>query len=109
MGLCAMPDEKSFVLESTILIRSPLARVWDHITNVDLTIYQSPPIFKFLGIPQPLRAELTGAGIWARRTAWFNNGKRFTQIVLEWREFSCFRFSFSAIRLRLACTRRSRI
>lgn len=91
-----MSQRPLLVLESSLLIRCSIERVWEHVTNVDVSIYQSPVIFKLVGIPQPLRAELSSHGVGAKRTAWFDNKKRFTQVVMEWDKPTCFRFSFLA-------------
>jgi len=83
-------------LESSLTICCAASDVWEKITNVDLTVHQVPLFFRILGIPRPLRAELTGQGIGAKRTAWFDNNKRFTQVVTEWQVLSAFRFNFAA-------------
>jgi hypothetical protein len=86
----------SFVVESSQRIESGIENVWRCITDVDLSAYPHPAIFKVLGVPRPLRAELRGDGVGAERTAWFDNGKRFTQVVSEWRPPAGYRFSFQA-------------
>jgi len=85
-----------FIVESSQLIESAIAIVWKHVTDVDAMAYPHPAIFRILGVPRPLRAELQGVGIGASRTAWFDNLKRFTQVVSEWRPPTNLRFSFTA-------------
>lgn len=85
-----------FVLESSLRIDAAIDHVWQCVTDVDLTTYPHPSIFRLLGVPRPLRAELEGGGVGACRTAWFDNGKRFRQVVSEWRPPSSLRFSFTA-------------
>ncbi len=90
------PDQTQIVAESTRLIESEIERVWNFVTDVDVSAYRHPAIFRILGIPQPLRAELKGVGVGAERTAWFDNQKRFIQVVLDWRPPNYFRFTFTA-------------
>jgi hypothetical protein len=90
------PHNLEFVVESSQLIESEVVKVWKHVTDVDGMAYPHPAIFKILGVPRPLRAELKGAGVGAARTAWFDNRKRFTQLVSEWTPPTCLRFSFTA-------------
>jgi hypothetical protein len=86
----------SFVVESSCHIEAEIGTVWQHVTDVDAMAHPHPAIFKILGVPRPLRAELKGTGVGAARTAWFDNGKRFTQAVSEWRPPNYLRFSFTA-------------
>jgi hypothetical protein len=90
------PHNVEFVVESSQLIEAEVVKVWKYVTDVDGTAYPHPAIFKILGVPRPLRAELKGAGVGAARTAWFDNRKRFTQVVSEWSPPTCLRFSFTA-------------
>ena len=90
------PGTLQFVVESTQPIGCEIARVWKYVTDVDVTEYRLPAVFKLLGVPRPLRAELQGEGVGARRTAWFDNGKRFVQSVTEWKPPNSLRFSFTA-------------
>ena len=89
------PPDAGFVLESSELIESEIAKVWEYVTNVDVAAHRHPAIFKALGVPRPLRAELKGTGVGSTRTAWFDNQKRFIQTVLEWKPPACFRFTFA--------------
>lgn len=88
------PDQ--FIVESSQVIEADIGKVWRFVTDVDVEAYPHPTIFKLLGVPRPLRAELKGDGVGARRTAWFDNGKRFTQVVLEWTPPQLYWFSFTA-------------
>lgn len=90
------PQNVEFVVESSQLIASEIGNVWKYVTDVDVTAYPHPAVFKILGVPRPLRAELKGAGVGAARTAWFDNRKRFTQVVSEWKPPTDLRFSFTA-------------
>ncbi len=89
------PPHANFVIERSEIIESEITRVWKYVTNVDVTAHPHPAIFKALGVPRPLRAELMGSGVGSMRTAWFDNGKRFIQTVLEWKPPLCYRFAFA--------------
>jgi hypothetical protein len=47
-----------------------------------------PIIFKVLSIPKPMRAELISEGKGGQRIAYFDNGKRFIQEILEWNPYA---------------------
>ncbi|MDQ3394092.1 MAG: hypothetical protein M3512_08275 [Bacteroidota bacterium] len=69
--------------------------IWDNITNVKIEQFSDPIIFKLLDIPKPMRAELISEGKGGKRIAYFDNGKRFIQEILEWRPFTEYSFSFN--------------
>ncbi|MFA7266904.1 MAG: hypothetical protein WC054_11380 [Candidatus Nanopelagicales bacterium] len=73
----------------------PVAVVWDQIINVDIHSFTHPRYFSWLGIPNPLRAEVISSGVGGQRIAYFDNGKRFIQRITVWRPPLEYAFSFN--------------
>jgi len=69
--------------------------VWDQITNVDIHSFPHPRYFRFLGIPNPLRAEVINTGVGGQRIAYFDTGKRFIQQITVWDPLREYAFSFN--------------
>ncbi|MCC2546241.1 hypothetical protein LJY25_07275 [Hymenobacter sp. BT175] len=82
------------IIESEILISTPAAVVWEHITNVQLEQFADPLVFRLLDVPKPLRAELLSEGAGGSRTAYFANGKKFEQRILVWQPCTHYSFAF---------------
>ena len=82
-------------LISSILIRAPVSVIWREITNVDLRQVSHPLIFKILGVPKPLRAEIEAEGVGGKRIAFFDNGKSFLQEIVDWAPNKSYGFVFS--------------
>ena len=89
------PPSHEFVVVSVHRIDAAPSRVWQYVTDVEATAYTLPAAFTLLGVPRPLRAELSGAGLGARRTACFDNGKCFRQVVTAWEPARHLRFRFN--------------
>lgn len=70
-------------------------QVWQQITNVDIHDFEHPRYFRFLGIPNPLRAEVIDSGIGGQRIAYFDTGKRFVQRISVWNPPRDYAFSFN--------------
>jgi hypothetical protein len=69
--------------------------VWQHSTNVQLGQFSDPLLFRFLGIPKPLRAELVSTGEGGERIAYFSSGKRFLQRITSWKPHREYAFDFN--------------
>ena len=82
-------------ITSTIEIKAKPEIIWDHITNVKLDQYSDPTLFKFLGIPKPLKAEMISTGIGGERIAYFDSGKRFIQRITSWKPLREYSFDFN--------------
>ena len=80
---------------STIEIQAPPELVWEHITNVRIEQFSDPWIFRLLGVPKPLSADLLKAGEGGSRIAYFDSGKRFIQEITVWRPFEEYSFDFN--------------
>lgn len=85
--------EKS--ISSTIDINASAAIVWEQITNVKLEQYSDPLLFRVLGIPKPLKADLLVTGNGGQRIAYFDSGKRFIQKITTWRPLQEYAFDFN--------------
>lgn len=82
-------------LGSTIDINGRPETIWDNITNVKIEQFSNPTIFKLLGIPKPLKAEIISEGQGGKRIAYFDNGKKFMQEILVWNPLAEYSFSFN--------------
>lgn len=80
---------------STIDIQGRVEDVWENITNVRIEQFADPKIFRFLGIPRPLRADLLVEGTGGQRIAYFDSGKRFTQEITVWKPLTEYSFNFN--------------
>ena len=76
-------------------VAAPLETVWDQIINVDIHSFTHPRYFSWLGIPNPLRAEVINSGVGGQRIAYFDTGKRFIQRITVWRPPLEYAFSFN--------------
>jgi hypothetical protein len=83
-------------IEHTIHINASTESVWRHITEVDIASFRHPAYFSLLGIPKPLRAEVVEPGVGGTRTAFFSNGRRFSQKITEWQPLERYAFTFQA-------------
>ena len=84
------------IIESSIHINAAPESVWHHITEVDITSFRHPTIFWLLGIPKPLRAEVSKPGVGGTRTSFFSNGLCFSQTITEWQPHERYAFTFRA-------------
>lgn len=82
-------------IESSINIAASPESIWENITNVRIEQFSDPFIFRLLGIPKPLKAELIAEGVGGSRIAYFSSGKRFVQKILTWDPLKEYRFSFN--------------
>lgn len=80
---------------SSASVRAPIAHVWEQITNVDIHSFPHPRYFRFLGIPNPLRAEVIDSGVGGQRIAYFDTGKRFIQRITVWNPNREYSFTFN--------------
>ena len=80
---------------SSVEITAAPATVWDNITNVKIDQFSDPVVFRMLGIPRPLKAEIISAGIGGKRIAYFDSGKRFIQEITSWQPFERYSFNFN--------------
>lgn len=82
-------------ISSTIDIKASPDTVWENITNVKLAQYSDPVLFKFLGIPKPLNADVISTGVGGQRIAYFDTGKRFIQRITIWKPLQEYSFDFN--------------
>jgi hypothetical protein len=82
-------------ISSTIDIKGKPEIIWENITNVKLDQYSDPKLFKLLGIPKPLKAEIISSGVGGRRIAYFDSGKRFIQSISTWKPHKEYSFDFN--------------
>ena len=91
-----LPFGVSRRIEHVTDIQAPAEIVWNHITEVDIASFSHPTYFSLLGIPKPLRAEVTKPGVGGRRTAFFANGRTFSQEITTWQPHTQYNFTFRA-------------
>ena len=82
-------------ISSTIDIKARPHTIWENITNVRLDQYSDPVLFKLLGIPKPLNAEIISAGVGGQRIAYCASGKRFLQSITAWTPPQEYSFDFN--------------
>lgn len=82
-------------ISTTIDIHAKPETIWENITNVKIEQYSDPFIFKILGVPKPLKADLISTGDGGQRIAYFDNGKRFIQKITTWKLFREYSFEFN--------------
>ena len=85
-----------YQIEHETYIQASAAIVWQRITEVDIASFDHPAYLALLGIPKPLRAEVTKPGVGGRRVAFFNNGRTFTQEITVWQPHTRYDFTFQA-------------
>ncbi len=83
-------------IEHVTEIQASAEIVWQHVTEVDIASFRHPAYFALLGIPKPLRAEVTKPGAGGRRVAFFDNGRTFTQEITVWQPHIQYEFTFQA-------------
>jgi hypothetical protein len=85
-----------YQVEHVTIIEASVEIVWQHVTEVDIASFRHPAYFLLLGIPKPLRAEVTKPGVGGRRVAYFDNGRTFTQQITTWQPHTQYDFTFKA-------------
>lgn len=88
--------KKERTITQHITIDAPAETVWEQITQLDISAFRHPPYLAILGIPKPLRAEITSSGVGGARIAFFAHGRRFTQEITAWEPQKLFAFTFEA-------------
>lgn len=81
-----------------IVLKAEPDAIWREITNVAVAGFDFPWIFRVLGVPKPLSAEVIKVGVGGYRVAKFSNGAEFHQNILEWEVNKKYRFQFNATR-----------
>jgi len=81
-------------IEHSVEIEASASRVWREVTQVDITSFRHPAYLAVLGIPKPMRAEVTQPGVGGSRVAFFSNGHRFSQRITEWQPCERYAFTF---------------
>ncbi|MFY0699072.1 MAG: hypothetical protein JXR11_14530 [Balneola sp.] len=82
-------------ISSSIKIKGDPETIWDNITDVRIEQFSDPLIFKLMGIPKPLRADLLTEGEGGKRIAYFDTGKRFVQEITTWKPLKEYAFNFN--------------
>jgi len=82
-------------IEHSVNIAASAPCVWREVTQVDIASFRHPAYLSILGIPKPLRAEVTRPGVGGARLAFFANGRRFSQEITEWQPCERYAFTFN--------------
>lgn len=96
-GLFAWPSETKSIT-NTITIHAPAERIWPEITSVraiDPAILRYSWIYQ-IGFPRPIAAELDHPGVGGIRTATFERGVSFFEVVTDWRKNERLAFTIHA-------------
>lgn len=83
-------------ITQSISIQAPADVVWKEITQLDISAFRHPPYLVALGIPKPLKADITTEGVGGARVAHFSRNRRFTQTITAWEPGHHFAFTFTA-------------
>lgn len=87
---------RRYQIEQMTAVYASAELVWQHVTEVDIASFEHPAMFALLGIPKPLRAEITKSGVGGKRVAFFENGRTFTQTITTWQPHTQYDFTFQA-------------
>ncbi|WP_346657786.1 hypothetical protein [Pseudoalteromonas sp. CF6-2] len=77
---------KTYEVKNTIVINAPVDVVWQQLANVS-QIHEGeyPSSFSHLiGIPRPIRADMSGDGVGAIRTSQWQKNVVFKEVITEW-------------------------
>lgn len=88
---------KNYHVVSETIIKAQAPVIWDNIVAVD-TITESeynPGILNKMGIPRPLKAEVTSHAKGGIRTGYFEDGLKFTETITEYNENKSISFSIA--------------
>lgn len=83
-------------VHNAIVLKAKPSVIWREITNVGVEGFEFPWLFRLLGVPKPLSAEVIKEGVGGYRVAKFSNGAEFHQNILEWEVNKKYRFQFNA-------------
>jgi hypothetical protein len=105
LPLVALPIERQIEKEKVILtehtsifIKSEPGKVWDNIVKVYPISEEEDrnSLFRVMGFPRPIKAELDRNGIGGVRKAIFDKGLFFTETVTQWDSLKSFTFTIEA-------------
>lgn len=85
----------SKIISSNIDINGQPEMIWNNITNVRIEQFSDPRLFRVLGIPRPLKADLLVEGEGGKRIAYFDSGKKFIQEITTWKPLEEYSFDFN--------------
>ncbi len=77
---------KTYEVKNTIVINAPVDVVWQQLANVS-QIHEGeyPSSFsQLIGIPRPIRADMSGDGVGAIRTSQWQKNVVFKEVITEW-------------------------
>lgn len=72
---------KEIVTSSVTIAASP-NEIWSHILSID-SIAVPKPLLMYIGLPIPVRCQLVGSGVGAKRTCYFEKGS-IEETITEW-------------------------
>jgi F0F1-type ATP synthase assembly protein I len=70
------------VVTSTIRLTADPDKVWNELRNFD-SLSGEKPLLMYVGLPIPIRCEMEGSGLGAKRTCYFDHGY-IQETVIEW-------------------------
>jgi hypothetical protein len=70
------------VVTSTIRLAADPSRVWNDLRSFD-SLQGKKPLLMYIGLPIPMRCEMQGTGLGAKRTCYFDHGS-IEETVIEW-------------------------
>src|SRR5580698_318712 len=70
------------IVTSSVTIAASPDEIWPHILSID-SIAVPKPFLMYIGVPIPVRCQLVGSGVGAKRTCYFEKGS-IEETITEW-------------------------
>jgi len=79
------------VVTTTIRLAADPSHVWNDLRSFD-SVQGKKPLLMYIGLPIPMRCEMQGSGVGAKRTCYFDHGS-IEETVIEWAPPNAMRLS----------------
>jgi hypothetical protein len=80
--LSALTHPRQEVVTSTIRLSADPTHVWNELRSFD-SLHGRKPLLMYIGLPIPIRCEMQGSGVGAKRTCYFDHGS-IEETVIDW-------------------------
>lgn len=93
------PPTMAGTVKTTTLIKAPKQSVWNNIVRVSPFAEEeyNPGLFNWMGIPKPIKAELTSDTLGGLRTGYFEGGLLFRETIKEWQPLQKVSFNIKVV------------
>jgi len=79
------------VVTTTIRLAADPSHVWNDLRSFD-SVQGKKPLLMYIGLPVPMRCEMAGSGVGAKRTCYFDRGS-IEETVIDWQPPNLMRLS----------------